>query len=215
MRSSGPWRASTPAVLSRRGTSCSGTGYIRSISPDSSAATRVAALPMGVKTAFVRLCPGVPHQFGFGTSTVRVSGTHSSSMNGPVPLTLRFANVFTVAPSSRPKALFASSHSLSMIQKFGRLSSSVGSGYFVTMSMVWSSTLSIFSMEFTTNVMFDAGSRMRSRETSTSSAVKSLPLWNFTPLRRLKRQEVGLVCSQSVARAGCSDRSQARWISPS
>ena len=35
--------------LAARSTSCSGTGSITSISPDSSAATRVASLPIGVK----------------------------------------------------------------------------------------------------------------------------------------------------------------------
>ncbi len=39
-------------------------------------------------------------------------------------------------------------------------------------------------------------------ENTTSSAVKSLPSWNFTPLRRLKTHVVGLVCFQLVASAG-------------
>jgi hypothetical protein len=37
----------------RRGTSCSGTGYIMSISPDRIAATRVASLPIGMKIGAV------------------------------------------------------------------------------------------------------------------------------------------------------------------
>ena len=47
----------------------------------------------------------------------------------------------------------------------------------------------------------------RSREATTSSAVNALPLWNLTPLRRLKRQVRSLVCFQSVASAGCRVRS--------
>ena len=55
VRSSGPWRTSTLASASSRRTSWSGTGYIRSISPESSAATRVASLAIGVNTARSRL----------------------------------------------------------------------------------------------------------------------------------------------------------------
>ncbi len=38
------------AFCDRRCTSCTGTGCITSISPDTSAATRVASLPIGVNT---------------------------------------------------------------------------------------------------------------------------------------------------------------------
>ena len=46
--------------------SCMGTGSMTSTSPESSAATRVASEAMGVKITSVRLCSGLPHQFGFG-----------------------------------------------------------------------------------------------------------------------------------------------------
>ena len=48
--------------------------------------------------------------------------------------------------------------------------------------------------------------RVRFQEKITSSAVKSLPLWNFTPLRSLKTQVVGDVVSQDSASAGISSR---------
>ena len=48
-----------------RSTSCSGTGSITSISPDSSAATRVASLPIGVKTISSTLPSALPHQLKF------------------------------------------------------------------------------------------------------------------------------------------------------
>ena len=49
VRSSGPCSTVRLAAALTRSTSCSGTGSITSISPDSSAATRVASLPIGVK----------------------------------------------------------------------------------------------------------------------------------------------------------------------
>ncbi len=69
-----------------RGMSCSGTGSIMSISPDMSAATRVAALATGMNTASVKLCSGLSHQVGLGTSTVRTPGSRDFSTKGPVPL---------------------------------------------------------------------------------------------------------------------------------
>ena len=51
VRSSGPVMARVLALLLTRAMSCTGTGSMTSISPDSSAATRVAGLAMGVKMA--------------------------------------------------------------------------------------------------------------------------------------------------------------------
>jgi hypothetical protein len=45
-----------------------------SISPESSAATRVASLPIGVKTISSTLLSALPHQLKFFTSTVRTEG---------------------------------------------------------------------------------------------------------------------------------------------
>jgi hypothetical protein len=44
--------------------------------------------------------------------------------------------------------------------------------------------------------------RMRPKEKTTSSAVKGVPSWNFTPLRRSKRTCVGLMVVHLVASAG-------------
>ena len=63
---------------------------MRSISPDMSAATRVASDPMGVKITSSMLPSNkpslMPHQFGFFTSTVFMSGSRDFRMYGPVPL---------------------------------------------------------------------------------------------------------------------------------
>ena len=57
--------------------------------------------------------------------------------------------------------------------------------------------------------------RTRSAENTTSSAVKSLPLWNLTPLRRWKRQRVGSTISQRSASAGRISSFGPRRVSPS
>ena len=44
--------------------------------------------------------------------------------------------------------------------------------------------------------------RARSKEKTTSSAVKSVPSLNLTPLRRLKRCCVGVTSRQEVAKRG-------------
>ena len=51
-----------------------GTGSMTSTSPDRSAATRVDADAIGVKTISLRLCSGLPHQFGFTLNTVFTPG---------------------------------------------------------------------------------------------------------------------------------------------
>src|SRR3546814_4355487 len=65
-------------------------------------------------------------------------------------------------------------------------------------------------MRFAITFISEPSVRMRSIEKSTSSALKALPLWNLTPLRRVKRHTVGSTFSQEVARAGCSFRSGVR-----
>ena len=50
VRSSGPCMIFRLAFCASRAASCTGTGCIMSISPEISAATRVASLPIGVKT---------------------------------------------------------------------------------------------------------------------------------------------------------------------
>ena len=62
-----------------------------SISPDSSAATRVAALEMTLNSERSRLCSGLSHQPGFFSSTDLRSASRDTSLNGPVPMALRRA----------------------------------------------------------------------------------------------------------------------------
>ncbi len=57
--------------------------------------------------------------------------------------------------------------------------------------------------------------RTRSAENTTSAAVKSLPLENLTPWRRLKRQVSGSTISQLSARPGMISRFLSRLVSPS
>ena len=132
---------------------------------------------IGWKTARVRLWVGSPHQSGLGSNTVRVSGTRSTIRNGPVPLVLRLAKVPAEVPRTTSIASFASSHSLSMIQNKGRFWSRVGSGTAVTISISWSPSLLMTSIEVTAKLISESGSRIRSNEASTSSAVNGLPFW--------------------------------------
>ena len=74
VRSSGPVITVVVGVVLTRSMSCTGTGSIMSISPESSAATRVASDLMVVKITSVRLCSGLPHQSGFGLNTVFTPG---------------------------------------------------------------------------------------------------------------------------------------------
>ena len=69
--------------------SWTGTGSIRSISPDSSAATRVASAPMVRNSTSPRLCSALCHQWGLARNTVFAPGSWLVTMNGPVPLALR------------------------------------------------------------------------------------------------------------------------------
>ena len=56
---------------------------------------------------------------------------------------------------------------------------------------------------------------MRCTENTTSSAVKGVPSWNFTPARSWKRQLVGPVICQAVARPGSSLKASLRCTSES
>ena len=73
--------------------SWTGASSIRSISPDSNAATRVEADSIGSNTIRVISIGylSIPHQSSLRSNTVRVSWTRSTSSNGPVPLALRTA----------------------------------------------------------------------------------------------------------------------------
>src|SRR2546430_16739866 len=69
VRISGPIITVTLGLLLTRSMSWTGTGSIMSMSPDSSAATRVAADLMDWKITSSRLCSGLPHQPGDGLNT--------------------------------------------------------------------------------------------------------------------------------------------------
>src|SRR5688572_18461426 len=111
VRSSGPVSTSVDGLLLMRSTSCTGTGSIMSISPDSSAATRVASDLIVVKMTSVRLCSGLPHQFGLGLKTVFTPGSWLTMVKGPVPLALRAKGLSDVAVADWAcVAPFASAH---------------------------------------------------------------------------------------------------------
>ena len=74
VRISGPVSAAALPLELTRWMSWIGTGSITSTSPESSAATRVASEPIGVKMISLRLCSGLPHQFGFTLNTVFTPG---------------------------------------------------------------------------------------------------------------------------------------------
>ena len=74
VRSSGPFSTWAFGLALTRAMSWIGTGSMTSTSPDSSAATRVASEPIGVKMISLRLCSGLPHQFGLALNTVFTPG---------------------------------------------------------------------------------------------------------------------------------------------
>jgi hypothetical protein len=57
----------TSGEAESRGRSCSGATLVKSISPESSAATRVEAEAIGRNSIVSMLCCGLSHQFGFLT----------------------------------------------------------------------------------------------------------------------------------------------------
>ena len=78
----------TSCDAARRGRSCSGATLVKSTSPESRAATRVAAEAIGKNSMRVRLCLGLSHQAGLTAKIVVASGLRDSTLNGPVPLAL-------------------------------------------------------------------------------------------------------------------------------
>ena len=137
MRSSGPVRTRAFALAFTRPMSCTGTGSIRSTSPDSRAATRVGSDAIGVKTISVRLCSGRSHQSWLILKTVRTPGRWLSILNGPVPLAwseTRFAEVAVTDVGCL--AWFASAQRLFMMNQVSHREMSVGLGDFRTMSTV-------------------------------------------------------------------------------
>ena len=62
-------------------------------------------------------------------------------------------------------------------------------------------------MPLTLTVIELFASLRRSKEKTTSSAVKGEPSWNLTPLRSMKRHSVGDAMVQDAARAGSTWRS--------
>src|SRR5664279_6314367 len=87
-----------------------------STSPDSKAATRVAAEPIGVKMISFRLCSGLRHQLGFTLNTVLTPGWWLSIMKGPVPFSFSDAKLGVVAAAGvGATELFSSHHFLSMM----------------------------------------------------------------------------------------------------
>ena len=76
-----------------------------------------------------RLCSGLSHQFGFGTSTVLTFGWRSFSMKGPVPLAFRVAKLSSfLVRSAGFVALFFSAHSRSMMNQLLIFRIRIGSG---------------------------------------------------------------------------------------
>jgi hypothetical protein len=187
-----------------------------STSPERRAATRVASLAITLNSTRVRLCSARSHQLGFGTSTVRRSGSREESMKGPVPMALRVAKFSSREVRSATRAaLLRSSHALLITPKEVRLLGRIGSGWRVTISMVKSSTFRTSATEAKKEPTLEPGPRARAMENSTSSAVRGEPSLNFTPSRSLKRQVVGFTCSQDVASAGSRPRLRSRRISGS
>ena len=125
--------------------SCTGTGSIMSMSPESSAATRVASDLMVWNTTSVRLCSGLPHQLGFGLNTVFTPGSWLAIVNGPVPLALSANGLREVADAGCAcVAPFASDHFLENMYQVSHSACRMGLGEVSTKSTVWSSTLTAF-----------------------------------------------------------------------
>ena len=86
------------------------------MSPEASAATRVASLPIGVKMTSVTLLSILSQYAGLTTSSVRTPGWRERSMNGPVPLALSVAAFsLPLRTSTGPVALFFSHHARLMM----------------------------------------------------------------------------------------------------
>ena len=106
-------------------------------------------------------------------------------MKGPVPLALTANGLSEVAVAGWAlTAPFASDHFLEKMYQVSHSAFRMGLGEARTKSTVWSSTFTAFMSAGARVLICEPGLRMRSSEKITSSAVKSSPLWNLTPLRR-------------------------------
>ena len=120
-----------------RSMSCTGTGSIMSMSPESSAATRVASDLMVWNITSVRLCSTLPHQFGLGLNTVFTPGSWLTTVNGPVPLALRANGLSEVADADWAcVAPFASDHVLEKMYQVSHSACRMGLGEASTKSTV-------------------------------------------------------------------------------
>ncbi len=102
-----------------------------------------------------------------------------------------------------------------MMRKLVMCESSTGFGLAMTRSTVCASTLTAFSTPWSATLSWEVGESARSTEKTTSSAVRTLPSWNFTPSRSLKRQVLSLGWLQEVASHGMTFHSLSRQTSGS
>ena len=190
-----------------RSTSCSGTGSITSISPDSSAATRVASLPIGVKIDLVDVALDL-------VPVVEVAHEHRAHRRLALAQAERAGAVGLEAtrcsrcpcagrPAARPCS--SSHHFLLMMY---RAREHVGQdrerrGGLDLDRVVVDLAHLLDRARCSPSCRSRRRRRARSEKT-TSSAVNGVPSWNLTPLRRSKRHTVGAVCFHSVASAGTS-----------
>ena len=148
--------------------------------------------------------------------TVFTPGSWLTMMNGPVPLALSANGLSEVAEAvCACTAPFASAHFLEIMYQVSHSACRIGLGEVRMKSTVWSSTFTAFMSAGARVLICEPGLRMRSVEKTTSSAVKSSPSWNFTPLRRWKRHLSGSTISQRSARPGTILRSLSRLVRPS
>lgn len=137
VRNSGPVTARVSGLVFTRSMSCTGTGSMTSTWPDSSAATRVASLPMGVKTTSATLPSIAPQYCALRVNTVRTPGWRSRSRNGPVPLARNDAAFSTpLRRSTGSTAWFASHHLRDIMYTSVRTSGRMGYGDLVSISTV-------------------------------------------------------------------------------
>ena len=88
-----------------------------------------------------------PHQLGFFTSTSFWSGCQLCTMNGPVPMALRWAKFSSLALMSLGSVdLFFSAQALLMMRSSVNWFSSTGLGAFSMMSKFWPSTATTLSI---------------------------------------------------------------------
>ena len=147
---------------------------------------------------------------------MRTEGWRSRSRHGPVPLALKLA-VFSMPlrRSTGFSALLSSHHFLLIMPSVVSVSGRIGYGAVVSISTAKSPTLRTSLIGLVTPFMSEPSPEARLKVKTTSSAVKGVPSWNFTPWRRSKRQTVGLCCVHLVASAGASPIALSRSTSGS